>query len=511
LQNNDALKANASNIDIYTEEAKISYAEFFPKFRSQVQYSLLDRTPAFIIKKNAFSPGIPASDIELPAGEREIYAFTLSVEQPLFTGGYITSNYKRAKLQKKASELNLENVKNEIIRKIKSVYYDILKLNKKRETQKQILKLKEEHRHIAKELYKEGLSNKEDLLSLHADISRQRLELFKTENEINILKRTLKNLMGMHDETEISLAERLENKKLIITLPQSKDIALKNREDLLEAYYRVKITEREIEIARSNFYPRASVTGSYTRQKETPLANPDLWTLLLTLRWNIFEWGKTRADVNRARARYEKLRSQYASIKKEIMLDVEEKWFKVKEAEHMVRVAKEDLIHAEEHYKNAVLKYKEKLLRSVELLEAETFLIRSKNEYIQSLYDLNKALAEFEFAISSDITPFVTEEEIYKPRVKVIEINTIQRNPPGAGDIIEETAAYYIQVGAFKNPENAQRLLKRLRVYYPEAYITVTGKFNKVRIDVKTEEEGKIILKKIKERLNLKALLRRHG
>lgn len=511
LKNNENLKASSSNIKIYAQELKMSYSEFFPKFKSKVHYTLFDRAPSFIIKKNAFFPGFPPSDVELPSGERDIYAFTFSIEQPLFTGGYLTGSYEKAKIQKKASEVSSEKIKSEIILKVKSAYYDILKAYKRREIQKQSLRLKEEYKRVMEEEYKEGVSKKEELFLLYADISKQKLELFKTENEINVKEKTLKNLIGIDYDMDISLADELENKKLVIGLSESKDIALKNRKDLAEVYYMIKSAEKDIAVAESNFYPKASIIGSYTRQKETPLANPDLWTLMLTLKWDIFEWGRTKADVKRAKAKHERLSREYNSFKRDVMLDVEERWFKVKEAEQRVDVAKDSLIHAEEYYKNALLKYRENLLKTAELLEAETYLIQNKNEYISSIYDLNKALAEFEFSISSDITPLIAKGEVYEPYIEVVKIGETLKELPTETNM-ESDEEYYIQVGAFKYAKNAQKLLKRLKAYYPDVYIITTDNFNKVRIPgIKTKEQGKLILREIKEKFNIKAILRKDG
>ena len=520
LKNNDSLRASLSDLDIHKYETKKSYSELFPKISLSVQHALSNKAPSFIIEKNTFSAGIPASNVELPAGEESTYAYTLSIRQPIFTGGYLTNTYRSAGMQEKASEMRTKGAGDEVVMKVKSVYYDLLKALKVKEIQRQIIREKKERLRVAEEHQKEGIINIEEVLLARADIAKQQFDLFKTENEFNIKEGTLKNLTGIAPDAEISLADRLENKKLLIGLIESKDIAIKNRKDLSAFQYTIKNAEKEIAIAESSFYPKSFIVGSYTRQRETPLSTPDLWTLMLTINWDIFEWGKTKFDVNRAKAKYEKLNREYDSLKKDAMLEVEKKWFKIKEAEQGINVSRDKLIHAEERYKNTSLKYREGLIKTAELLEAETYIVQSRNEYISGIYDLNIAMAEFEFSISSNIYPFVTKEEIYEPAAWIMEIDvkepiTIKTDKAVKDEIFMQQPTpsippdkYGIQVGAFKHADSANKLLGKLKTHYPHAYIQAVNNFLKVRIPhIKSKEQGTQIIRQIKEEFKLEAML----
>lgn len=532
LKNNDSIHASLSDLELHKQETKISHSELFPKLKSNFQYTAFDRAPSLVIEKNAFAPGIPASNAELPAGKRSTYAFTIGIEQPLFTGGYLISHYKRNIMQEKASEVGVANTKNMIILQVKLAYYDVLKASRVKEIKEQALKSKEEFRRVVEEQQKAGLVNNEALKLVESDLSTQKLELLKAENAVTIKNTALKNLIGIDPEEEILLAEELKNKKLVIGISESKGIALKNRKDLTALHYMTKSAKREIKMAESSYLPRSSVAGSYTRQRETPLTNPDLWTLMLTVDWDIFEWGKTKANVKRSKAKHRKLISEYNLFKKDIMLEVEENWLEVKEAEAGVSAAEDRLIHAKEHYKNVVLKYRENLLRTAEMLEAETYLIQSQNLYINSVYDLTQAIAIFEFSVSSDITQFIIEQALPSSDIEIdVNHSSSDVNPDkalqesseyGKPRTQEKTALehslphtdvigkkeYLVQVGAFRHAGYAQELLEKLKTYYPDTYIFVLNGFSKVRIPgIKTKKQGALILKDIKKKFKLNAFL----
>ena len=67
---------------------------------------------------------------------------------------------------------------------------------------------------------------------------------------------------------------------------------------------------------------------------------------------------------------------------------------------------------------------------------------------------------------------------------------------------------YYVQVGAWKNPNYAQETLVKLKQYYSESYIVVENNFHKARIPgVMDKKQGAIISKDIEEEFNLKPIV----
>lgn len=554
LKNNDSMKASYSGAEMYKQAARMSLSEFFPKLSLDAHYTQRDKAQTFIVGKDSFASGIPPADTALPAEDKDTYSVTLRLKQPLFTGGNLVNSYSNAKILEQASRSDSDNVRNETVRVVKRAYYDVLKSLKTKEIQEQTLKQKQERLRVIEERQREGITTKEELLSAKVDTSTEELELMRTHNDLSIKKKKLKNLIGINPDTEISLADKLENTKLLLGLEESTNIALSNRKDLASLQYKTQGAEREIQISKSNFYPEASLEGSYTRQKETSFSTPELWAVMVKVEWDIFEWGRTTAEVKRARANHEKLTNEYNSLKREVMLDVEKKWFRVKESEQEVKVFEERLTHADEQYKNASLKYKEALIKTAELLEAETYLVQGRNNYYNSIYDLNIAMAEFENSISSDISQFTATEKITQPRTEIIQPdvrpedagksaapespeetrgekdnqdvekvktgevalpeqihgqeNSLHGDATGRTESSEKNIRYALQVGAFKSESTAHMVAEKLKPFYPNISIVKVNNFNKVRVNgIRTKQEGTAILRDIETKFKLKPLL----
>lgn len=96
--------------------------------------------------------------------------------------------------------------------------------------------------------------------------------------------------------------------------------------------------------------------------------------------------------------------------------------------------------------------------------------------------------------------PVVSELQV-TPDIDIIQ-------PVKVPDQVPDIETSYIQVGAWKNSEYAEDILRQIKKYYPAVYVKVENNFNKIRIPgVKNEEEGAIIMKDIEERFNLKSFM----
>ena len=75
----------------------------------------------------------------------------------------------------------------------------------------------------------------------------------------------------------------------------------------------------------------------------------------------------------------------------------------------------------------------------------------------------------------------------------------VQEAPvPAVTDPQTIDAGYYLQVGAWKSSDNAQVMLEKVQLYYPEAYIAVENDFHKIRIpEIMNKKQGADISKDI--------------
>jgi hypothetical protein len=177
-------------------------------------------------------------------------------------------------------------------------------------------------------------------------------------------------------------------------------------------------------------------------------------------------------------------------------------------------------------------KLEESLLRMTALFDSQAFRTLSKNPVESHNIDLEVGEnIEFKFkhplkkdqrkknwlyipiAIAIVVTLFVIFENFNKVFKSPIPVSTKsashqdidkKRSVPVVVDAQSGNIEYSIQVGAWKYPNYAQKMLVKLKQYYPEAYISVENNFHKVRIPgIMNKKQDANISKDIEGKFNI--------
>ncbi len=72
---------------------------------------------------------------------------------------------------------------------------------------------------------------------------------------------------------------------------------------------------------------------------------------------------------------------------------------------------------------------------------------------------------------------------------------------------VDNDKTQYVQVGAWRNPDNAKEMLQKIKKYYPDAYLVTGTKLNKIKIPVKDKTQGNRTIKDIEDKFHIKPML----
>jgi outer membrane protein len=415
LENNRGLKAFEMDVLASEADMKISRTRFLPLLKLNSNYTLLDKPDVIIINSDSFAAGIPPEDVELSAKNRNMYGLSLGIEQPLFTGGNLTHSFMKSKILNEEARYNVERQKKLLIFEIKKAFHEALKEQLYKGILEKIIESKKERLRVLEELFSEGYAQREDVLLIETDLSSSELDLYKAKNRVDFALSNLKRLIYYQGADELSLKGKPINGFLTASLQELKESALQNREDLKMSLFKIKIAEEDIKIAKSGFYPQASLEGKYTMQKETNIVRPEVWMLTAQIDWPIFEWGKTRSEVSKTEVQKRRLKYEHEELERTIVLEAEQSWRVFKENEKEVEVKEKRLRTAEYRFKQAMDRYTERVIKLVDLFEMEAGLVKACNEYIIAINDLDVSLAHLEVSTSSSTEKWFTISDIYKP------------------------------------------------------------------------------------------------
>lgn len=537
LEKNSDLQSQTMAAIAAREESNMALKDFLPSLRLQGNYSVLDQSPRLIVNRDSFATGVPPADAQLPLGDRDFYSAALTLRQPIFTGGILTGNYKKAQEASKISRLKYEIRKKQLVYQVKKAFYGGLNEQLHANAVEKALIAKKERLRVLKELSTEGYAAQDEVLRQETDILFTELELLKIRNRGETALVRLKKLIHHEEGENLTLSAAPYNALILPTLQQVREAALANREELQSGRSRVLLAEADVTVARGSFFPQASVTGSYLRQKETSITRPEAWLLTANLDWPIFEWGKTVNDVRRATARKQQEGYRLDDTGREIAFEAEQAWRAVKEEEKSVAAHESGVRTNEYCLERDLKKFAEGAIKLADLLATEAEFIKAHNGYLSAVNSLDISLARLEEATSTKLESWLVPQSVYRPDLENYSRRSAQLIRQRKGRSIQLAAAaptpaqlpaaeeqqpakaavqpvptpvvvktklatastVTIQIGAYLSRENAhvirQEISKKIRDR--KVRIVSVGKFYKVRIAGFTDaEEAEDAMKK---------------
>jgi outer membrane protein len=521
LENNSGFKASKTDLIASAEDVSISHAGLLPSLKLKGTYMLRDKSDVFITRADIFAPGIPPVDVEQSLENQTLYGASLVLDQPLFTGGQLTHALKKSKILGQEAMYRVERQRKLLEFDVKKAFYAALKEQLYRKTLEKTVEAKRERLRVVQELLAEGYVQEDDVLIAETDLAAAELELFKVKNGEDLALSRLKLLTYLKEDGAITLKEKPVTGFLVVSLEEAKEAAVAQREEIKMSMRQIGAAGEDIEIAKSGFYPRTSLQGSVTLQKETTITRPDVWMVTAQVDWPIFEWGKTKSSVKKAESVKQRRQYEHEDLTKAVLFEAEEAWREVKEKEKEVEFREKKLKATESRLKTAAEQYAEKTIKLADLLEREVELTKTYDEYIIAANDLNIAFARLEVATSVTNAEWFTITELYQPdfdglsrmtkeafsgkaerarenkstRDAAIETGRIAREPsvvksvdavPTVAPMVSPYPAYVIQASSFRTRQNARefgrKLMKRIELKGRKITVRKRGNFYKVRI-----------------------------
>ena len=153
------------------------------------------------------------------------------------------------------------------------------------------------------------------------------------------------------------------------------------------------------QIAGSAYWPQVAFQGIVEADRQNFRSKGGAnWFTAVTLRWNLWNGGETKARVEQARfaeSRAEALRKRADSA---IQLGVRKAYLDLRAAAQRVEVASAAAAEAEEAHRIIQNRHQAGLTTVTELLRSETALAAARTRHLAAIYDHRVAAAALEHA-----------------------------------------------------------------------------------------------------------------
>lgn len=344
------------------------------------------------------APVIPSATATINTTE-DMLSVGVNYSVDIFTGFADTNSIKVSKLQKEIVKYSHSLTKQQIIYNVKKLYFSILSLKEKQKAQQSYVEaLKKLNTDISYKVSLGRLSKLDKLKSL-SELNHAILKLKEIQTNQKAITESLATLLMIDS---IKVVEAVD-----IDMGQDENVSF-DKEQLLDTK-KLKIDELKVkqqdglqDKANSLYYPKISFNANYvqnsgenddTNKNAGVYNSEDVWQVGVSLKWNVFDFGKKHAMLQKSKIAYlqseldkQKTKRELEKLLADALNKKELALITYKSVTSDVELTKETQKIEQIRYDNGVSKIDDLLLAKARYLIAQSSLIDAKYSYQVTLF-----------------------------------------------------------------------------------------------------------------------------
>ena len=315
---------------------------------------------------------------------------------PIYTGMKLTMYKKISNAMKKMKHLDYKKMKNEMVYQTKKTFYDITLVENYIKNLELIKNNMDRLENIIKNFKAEGYAKDTDVLEVQA----KKAEVESYLNQARLNRALAYQYLSFLIDEEV---ESIHHVAEIAPLPSEPTAKLVDRTiDMQKVRLGQKITSFNVRLKKSGFYPMVGAFGEYGSADDelwNRFLDKDAYTVGAQLKWNLFEGGKTNAEVQKAKIQKIKMKEQYNLAKRGLALKINQiktavksKDFDIKAQSKQYELAKKIYQMYEEKYKEGIERISNVLIKQSEEIQVLLRLLKTKTERNEKVFELERLL-----------------------------------------------------------------------------------------------------------------------
>ena len=382
----------------------LAHSEELQKSDNALRQAELDRK----IAQTAFLPKIEGSamgayalpDMDMMGMElrmRGTYMAGVSLTQPIYTGGKISTGHRLARIGEEAAAEQLRMTRMDVLVEADNAYWTYIAVGRK-------ARMLESYHAQMDTLYRQtetalaaGLATENELLRIEAKRSDIRYQLQKVRNGADLCRMSLCRIVGADFDTAIEATDTA----FVASQPDRLSAETAARPELHLLEKQVAAGKEQIRMARADMLPTVGLSVGYSYYgniKLNGMADAGDGTMkpysqefqdgmglaMLAVKIPIFHWGESRKKVRKAR--YE-LRNAELDLQKNTRLlniEVQQAIRNVQDGYELIHTAEKGLQQADENLRVMRNRYAASMVPLTDLLDAQSQWQQAESNLIEA-------------------------------------------------------------------------------------------------------------------------------
>ncbi|QWV94739.1 efflux RND transporter permease subunit [Geomonas oryzisoli] len=400
LKQNSVLKIGRDKVAETDHKIASVRSQYFPQLTNNTKFmSLSDKQQISIPAGslgNAGGEQFPNREVKLSQSKSTVLYSETTLAQPTTQLFKIGAANDIAKAERGIAKAELSRSENEIVLAVHELYYALLVADKERSAARASLDAAQENLREAEDGVKAGNVLEVALTAARADLLQDRQALLVAENRTFDVTAELCDLLGLPSDTILEATEAGLPDLVKPAKEQAYDEARSGNGELLAARATLEKSRHAMRAARYEYIPDLTIYARHGYQDGAPFLEKNVGIVGAELTWNIFDWGRRKADIEQRAAQQSQAEENLARIDKRIGIDIDKALRKLERAHQMVEVAREALSLRRENARLSENRQKAGTVTAAKHAEAVAALKRAEMDELQASLAYRLAQAELD-------------------------------------------------------------------------------------------------------------------
>jgi outer membrane protein TolC len=325
----------------------------------------------------------------------------LMVEQVIFDARQTSHTVEAARFTRQIATEDTRRSQSDIILNVLRTYLAAVLAEKSLEVARQSVESAHADLKRAESIYQSGRSTQADVLALRVHLAAVQEQKIRASNDLAVARAALNDALGVSLDRPFELTTPLDSKAAApeTTLEEYRGLAAECRPEMRQAELAQSLARKQQQIARAAYWPQVVFQGIVEADRPNFHSKGGTnWFTAVTLRWNLWDGGETRARVEQARFAESRAKAIQKHTDSAIHLEVRKAYLGLNAAAERVEVASTAVAEAEEAHRIIQNRHQAGLITITELLRSEAALTAARTRRLAAVYDHRVAAATLEHA-----------------------------------------------------------------------------------------------------------------
>ena len=389
LQNKEALKASALELNASKQDIRSSYSGILPSVR--ITGSATESTfPEQAIGFNQSSGEILNNVSSITSASS-----SFSITQNIYDGGIWWNNIRLAKNNFRITEQFDRQIKTNIIRNVHFAYFNYLKAIQLLDVSRSNLMSSQQQLTLVQQQYDLGSAKKTDLLKAEVRFGQARIDVITNDASVKSAYRNLKNAMGLINSDQDFTIEEVEKPlELIPEFETGFELVQKFNPSVKAKQYQIMSAKLNTKLARGSRLPVISLSASSSGADENlgdaisnSYGDKQRTNASLSISIPIYTGNSISSRIQKAKIGVDKQESEYLTQLEDLSVQLEDYLDQLNNYIEVIPINETVLESAEEDLKLSQVRYSQGSTTILEVLNAQVSVVQARSSLVRSKYD----------------------------------------------------------------------------------------------------------------------------